>query len=156
MNERLKRIAFGFGLAVVAFSGCDDSEQQPRFPENFQQTYLEMRTCRHSHEHELRHIRVFASPEAQLPYRTLKVGTPFPPGATLVKLEYQLAGCNPADLLQYTVMHKGPGGEGDWLWQRVSVERRVEEEGTPRRCINCHTVHCSPPFGYDLSCAEEL
>jgi hypothetical protein len=156
MSKWNNRISLGWGFLGLLVLGCDDAGPVPRFPADFAQTYLEMRNCRHSHEHELRHIRVFASPGAQLPYKNLHLATPYPEGATLVKLEYELAGCNPADLVEYTVMYKGKGGEGDWFWQRVSVDRMVDEEGTLRDCINCHRVHCSPPFGYDLSCAEEL
>ncbi|MDZ4694361.1 MAG: cytochrome P460 family protein [Deltaproteobacteria bacterium] len=156
MNVGCKRSSVSWGLVGFFALGCDEGVPSPRFPADFSQTYLEMRSCRHSHEHELRHIRVFANPRAQLPYKNLNQGTPYPEGATLVKLEYELAGCNPADLVEYTVMYKGKGGEGDWLWQRVSVDRVVQEEGNIRGCINCHTVHCTPPFGYDLSCAEEL
>lgn len=156
MRLRRKRSAVAWGVASLIAFGCDDEGPSPRFPVDFAQTYQEMRNCRHSHEHELRHIRVFASPGAQLPYKNLNLGTPYPVGATLVKLEYELAGCNPADLVEYTVMMKGKDGEGDWYWQRVSADRTVQEEGSIRSCINCHRVHCTPPFGYDLSCAEEL
>jgi hypothetical protein len=135
-----------------------DAGPEPVFPEDFDANYLEMRDCRHSHEHDLRYIRVLASESAQAPYATLSEATPYPVGATLVKLEYDDELCT--TLLEYTALQKlepgaNPGGS-DWLWQRVSTEREVEESGAPWRCISCHTVHCAPPDGYDLTCAEEL
>lgn len=137
--------------------GCDGPPASgPRFPADFQASYRELRDCRNSHEHELRHIRVFASPSAQAPYTELSPRVPYPPGATLVKLEYELPGCRAEDFIEYTVLHKLAGGEGRWLWQRVAPDRRVLEEGAPRRCVACHTFHCAPPLGYDLTCAEEL
>jgi hypothetical protein len=135
-----------------------DAAPEPVFPEAVENDYFEMRDCRHSHEHELRYIRVFASPTAQLSYAALSPDVPYPVGATLVKLEYDDAMCSA--LLGYTAMQKLPIGQmpagGDWLWQRLDTERNVLESGAPLRCTNCHTYHCAPPYGYDLSCAEEL
>lgn len=135
-----------------------DGGAQAAFPEDFAQRYHEMRDCRHSHEHELRYIRVLASESAREPYAQLSSDAPYPLGATLVKLEYDDADCTA--LTQYTVLQKlakgaSPEG-GDWLWQRVSPEREVLEQGAPLACVNCHTHHCAPPRGYDLTCAEEL
>lgn len=131
---------------------------EPVFPGDFATRWREMRDCRFSHEHELRNIRVLASPDAEAAYAALSADTPYPVGATLVKLEYDDDTC--AEVIEYTAMKKLAAGEnpagGDWRWQRVSVDRRVIEDGAPWRCINCHTWHCAPPMGYDLSCAEEL
>jgi hypothetical protein len=149
----------GCGDDGAAFdAGRDGGDDGVVFPADFEARYLEMRDCRHSHEHELRYIRVFASESAQASYAALSPEAPYPPGATLVKIEYDDEACSTE--LQYTAMQKLGAGEnragGDWLWQRVSLEREVLEEGAPVRCINCHAVHCAPPYGYDLSCAEEL
>jgi hypothetical protein len=139
-------------------AGVEDAGPQPAFPEDFGEHYLEMRDCRLSHEHELRYIRVMASETAQAPYARLSSDTPYPVGATLLKLEYDDELCSV--LLEYTVLTKLAAGEnpvgGDWLWQRVSPERDVAEQGAPWTCVNCHTYHCAPPYGYDLTCAEEL
>jgi hypothetical protein len=135
-----------------------DAGPHPHFPADFEQRYEELRDCRFSHEHELRYIRVFASPSAAESYRQLSPDAPYPVGANLVKSEYDDELCT--DLREYTEMTKldadsFPEG-GDWLWQRIDPERRVTESGAPTRCTVCHKVHCAPPFGYDLSCAEEL
>lgn len=129
----------------------------PVFPEDLS-AFTEVRDCRHSHEHELRHIRVVANPSAAQNYDIWD--QPYEVGSLLVKLEYDAEGCRDEDLLGYTAMEKleeggNPAG-GDWWWQTVSPGREVTEEGAPNRCINCHTVHCAPPNGFDLTCAEEI
>ena len=143
-------------------AGLDGGERDPRFipvfPEDFEASYIEMRDCRHSHEHELRYIRVLASPTAREPYAALTPEVPYPVGATLVKLEYDDEGCE--TVVGYTAMRKQPEGTvpagKDWMWQKLTVDREVTEGGAPRVCIDCHREHCAPPNGYDLSCAEEL
>lgn len=150
-------------LLLVA---CDDEPTPadagpaPAFPADYRSHYEELRDCRPSHEHELNHIRVFASPSANEPYRRLSPDFPYPVGALLVKEEYELEGCRPEDFKGYTVMVKEAPGyapeAGDWRWQQVTANREVVEEGTIGRCIYCHRFHCAPPLGYDLSCAEEL
>lgn len=159
------------GLACASLAGCDDPEPtadaavdagtpdpEPVFPADFAERYSEARDCRNSHEHELRYIRVLVSPEAREPYAALSPETPYPVGSTLVKEEYDDDQCE--TLLGYTAYKKLPKGEnpagGDWWWQKLDAERRVVEEGAPWRCINCHTVHCAPPYGFDLTCAEEI
>ena len=147
------------GLLLGA--GCDPEGPEgpePVFPADAEIAWTEIRDCRHSHEHELRFIRVFASPEAEAPYLALSPEVPYPVGAKLVKLEYDDANCT--QLLGFTALEKQPPGSlpagGDWLWQRVSPKREVMEEGAMFRCINCHQEHCEPPHGYDLTCAEEI
>jgi hypothetical protein len=148
------------GTLLLGAAGCDPEPPgpEPLFPEQPETAWTEMRDCRHSHEHELRFIRVFASPDAEASYLALSPEVPYPVGARLVKLEYDDPGCT--QLLGYTALEKQPPGSlpagGDWLWQRVSPRREVLEEGAMYRCINCHEEHCEPPLGYDLTCAEEI
>lgn len=152
-------------LALLWFCACtagaaDESEPEPLFPEGFADQYVEMRDCRHSHEHELRFIRVFASPSAQEPYAKLSADVPYPEGALLLKVEYDDFPCEDDAVLGYTVMQKlapGTSADGrDWRWQKLDADRALLEDGAPFRCINCHEQHCAPPYGFDLSCAEEL
>jgi hypothetical protein len=155
--------------ALLACAGCasDDAPGSdpdagaplvPLYPEDFESQYLEMRDCRLSHEHELRFIRVLVSPGAEAPYAALSPDAPYPVGAILVKPEYDEPDCTAP--LSYTAMEKlAPGARpegGDWRWQRVDLDRKVVEDGAPERCVTCHTRHCAPPYGYDLTCAEEL
>ena len=147
------------GLLVGAGCGPAPEERlEPVFPDDAETAWTEIRDCRHSHEHDLRFIRVFASPDAEAPYLALSPDEPYPVGALLLKLEYDDAQCT--DLLGYTALEKlSPGAApsaGDWMWQRVGPDREVLEQGAMPRCINCHSVHCGPPHGYDLTCAEEI
>ena len=156
-TRKLTIICASLLISACAAEVRDDAPHAV-FPVDFEADYEEMRDCRESHEHELRFIRVLASPSAQTPYATLSAEAPFPPGAILVKLEYDDASCE--TLLGFTAMQKLAAGEnpdgGDWRWQKLDAERELLEDGAPPRCINCHTQHCAPPHGYDLSCAEEL
>lgn len=141
---------------------CGDAPPQDvapiAFPEDVTMKWLEMRDCRHSHEHDLLYIRVFASKSAREPYAALSPDVPYPVGAKLVKVEYDDDQC--AVPVSYTAIEKlekgtSPSG-GDWLWQKLGVDHEVLETGAPSRCVTCHEVHCAPPNGYDLTCAEEL
>jgi len=128
------------------------------FPRDFEQRYVEMRDCRLSHEHELRYIRVLVDERAREPYAALSEDAPYPVGATLVKPEYDDEDCSV--VLGYTALQKlEPGASpdtGDWLWQKLTPEHELLHDEVPERCIGCHEQHCAPPYGYDLTCAEEL
>jgi hypothetical protein len=144
-------IVFALSCASVLALGCDGGGEAPVFPQDYASTYQEVRDCRRSPDHDLNYIRVLASPEAVTPYqgRTL----PFPVGAVVLKEEYADSTCD--DLDRFTVMRKEEAGyapdSGDWSWQRVSRDFKVEtiEE---LRCIGCHTL-CAPLDGYDFTCA---
>lgn len=93
------------------------------------------------------------------PYQDLSPASPYPLGATLVKAEYDDDSC--AVAVGYTAMRKevvdGPdGGAHGWHRQKLDADRRVLLDGAPTVCIACHTQHCAPPYGFDLSCAEEI
>lgn len=159
----LRGVWWGLALVAAFSGGCGDgggptAPEAIEFPQDLTSTWTEMRDCRHSHEHELRYIRVFASPSAEVPYASLDPATPYPVGALLVKAEYDDAEC--ASPIGYTFMQKLEEGASeagqDWLWQRQDMDRNVLESGAPPRCVTCHKHHCAPPNGYDLSCAEEL
>lgn len=169
---RVRRVAAQVAavlLALLASVGCNSDDTSgpdpdagpplvPVFPEDFEARYTEMRDCRLSHEHELRFIRVLVSPSAEAPYAALSPDMPYPVGAILVKPEYDEPDCTVP--LSYTAIAKlEPGANpdgGDWRWQRVDLDHQVVEDGAPERCVTCHTQHCAPPYGYDLTCAEEL
>jgi hypothetical protein len=157
--------ALAWGVLLGCEEGPDDvpdAGHEPAraavFPADFADRYRETRDCRHSHEHELHYIRVLVSADAEAPYAALSPDEPYPVGATLVKAEYDDELCEL--LVGYTAYEKRAKGEnpagGDWWWQKLDADENVLEEGAPWRCINCHTVHCAPPYGYDLTCAEEL
>ncbi|NUN15459.1 MAG: hypothetical protein HUU55_17685 [Myxococcales bacterium] len=144
----------------VGNAGIDDVNSSPVaiFPANFMSMYSELRDCRHSHEHELNHIRVFANDLAAASYLALSPDVPYPPGSILVKAEYEDKDC--LDLIGFTAVRRGEVGSVpdvyDWYWQKLDADRNVTEDGAPWRCINCHAVHCAPPHGFELTCAEEI
>lgn len=147
--------------------GCWSEADPPPAPEAVFPADLsgwaEARTCTHSHEHELRYIRVLVDAAAKAPYEQLNAEHPYPVGATLVKLEYDDADCT--QLLGYTAMQKQAAGAyptgNDWRWQRLTSDRRVIEDGALSSCISCHTHHCTQPTcghadcGFDLTCGKE-
>lgn len=161
----MRRWHFLAQTIVLLLSACGDGSGADEagtpaisFPEDVTSAWLEMRDCRESHEHELHYIRVFASKTAEKPYGALSPDVPYPVDAKLVKVEYDDDAC--AVAIGYTAMKKLANGEspsgGDWLWQKLDTDHQVLESGAPPRCVTCHEVHCAPPYGYDLTCAEEL
>lgn len=153
------------GLAVLlaaALLGCSGEEPEapapePIFPADFETAWQEARSCRFSHDHELRSSRVFADADAFVPYTTWS--EPYPPGATIVKIEYEDDLCQKVQ--GYSAMQKLVVGSepelGDWRWQKLDAELRVRSSADlPARCIGCHAYHCRSPWGFDLACGEDL
>lgn len=129
--------------------------------------FVEVVECRISHEHDLRHVRVLADPDAaEIFERCVLTGLGgrcdvdrFATGALFVKYEYELPGCDPQELSSYTAsvrLEDGDYPEGlDWHWQRLTPAMEVVEDGAPDRCIQCHVNHCAEPFGLDLRCLPD-
>ena len=139
-------------LALVALLGCGD-DPEPMFPEDYASTYVEVRDCRQSGDHDLNQVRILADPAALGPY-TDRVD-PFPEGAVVLKEEYEFGDVDcSGPIRQWTVMTKLPTGSDpdnlDWFWERVDSDRRVVDEQSPR-CAGCHD-DCEPPEGYDFTC----
>lgn len=143
-------------LATSACGGDDDTSFEPLFPEDYATSYVEVRDCRTSSEHDLNKIRVLADPASSQAY--LDRMEEFPVGAVLLKEEYDFADedCS-GDIKQWTVMVRMPTDSSpdtlDWTWQEVGVAGNVESEDSPG-CINCH-ASCVPPGGYFNTCTEE-
>jgi hypothetical protein len=140
-------------LIVVAACGGDD-DAEPVFPADWAATYVEVRGCRASSDHDLNKIRVVADPAASAPY--LARDQPFPVGAIVLKPEYDFAdGACAGPITQWTVMRReAPGGAPelmDWTWQRVDLDRNVVSEND-ERCTACHASCGSPPDGYLGTC----
>lgn len=141
-------------LAFVLFA-CGPASDP--FPHEYETRFREARPpCEISHDHELRYVRVFTDAAAYDPY--VSGAGAFPPGATLLKAEYDDPRCT--ELLSYVLMVKqAPGStpalEHDWSWQRFDPDRRpLEDPRTiPLTCIDCHAFHCrEAPYGNDLTC----
>jgi Cytochrome P460 len=124
----------------------------PDFPADYADTFLEVRGCRSSGDHELHRIKVLADPAAAAIY-TSRNGR-FPEAAVVLKEEYDFAdtACR-GPILEWTVMRRLAGDDrGGWAWQRVSAERDVKSQDEPR-CIGCHQRCGLPPEGHDGTCA---
>ncbi len=124
----------------------------PDFPADYATSYVEVRDCRRSGDHDLHWIRVLAEPEAAAIYAS-RAGR-FPEGALVLKEEYDFADDTCAGpIVEWTSMRRLAGGErGGWAWQRVSAEREVTSEDEPR-CIGCHQQCGQGPDGHDGTCA---
>lgn len=160
----------GLGLGA-GLAGCDDGAA-PATPdayltwETLALEYAQVLPCRDSHDHDLRSVRILANAAAVERYvQCVRLGhpcdAPFEVGATLVKYEYELPGCVPAELVSITVSERLPDGSfpegGDWRWLRLGPDLKVEEDGAPIRCLDCHRQHCAPPsgLGHELRCVPD-
>lgn len=149
----IRPLVIGGAALAALLSGCPGPEVEPAFPEDYQGTYVEVRDCRQSGDHDLHMIRVLADPVALAAYSDRT--TPFPAGATILKEEYDFGDTDCAGpIVRWTVMEKLELGASpldlDWYWQTVDADRVVTEDN-PERCANCHQG-CVPPDGYDGTC----
>lgn len=154
-------------LVAAVIAGCDEPAPggpAPVFTRAEFDGLVEMVPCRHSHEHDLRHVRIFVDREAaEIYYRCVLrqelCEERFAVGALFVKLEYDREGCRDEEFVGYTAARKlGAGAlpEGqDWQWQALDPGLRVTADGAPPVCLRCHIDHCSPPEGYDLRCTPD-
>lgn len=148
----------GVALLLCA-AACGDDETHPSgpsplFPEDYASSYVEVRNCRPSGDHDLNIIRVLADPAALDPY--VNRDQPIPEGAVLLKEEYDFGetDCN-APIKQWTVMVRLAQGSSpdtlDWRWQRVDSGRQVVEQDAPR-CAACHAACNAQSGGYENTC----
>jgi hypothetical protein len=141
-------------VSMGAGCGEESAGPPPLLPEDYQDSYVEVRDCRRSGDHDLNLIRVMADPLAREAYEERM--SSFPEGAMLVKEEYEFsdADCT-GPIKQWTVMVRQPEGAASdmlgWDWQRIDLARRVIEG--PSRCVGCHSGCGEPPDGYEGTCA---
>lgn len=150
----------GLLLAGLIITGCPDDPpvdppEEPLFPAGYADSYVEVRDCRQSGDHDLNLIRILADPTALDAYQNRD--TPIPVGGILLKEEYEFddIDCTGA-VKQWTVMQRlepGTNAEAlDWRWQEVDADRTIVGEDTPR-CYGCHTACTSDADGYENTCA---
>lgn len=160
------RVACGLArrllLPLLAITGTacpgddsDDAGVEPFFPDDYQASYVEVRNCRGSGDHDLNNIRILVDPAARAPYEERL--TSFPEGAVVLKEEYDFGDTDcTGELQQWTVMRRLATGSSpetlDWSWQQVDASRRVVDEDAPR-CIGCHQGCGVAPDGYEGTCA---
>lgn len=139
-------------LAVLCVA-CGGEEPPPGpvpfFPETVTTSYVEVRSCRFSVEHDGASIVIYASPESAAAYRDGRY--PFTTGTVIVKVEHADSACS--TLTGYAAMKKTGTGStaADWQWQRVRPDRTVEATVSSEPCIRCHSG-CTQ--GRDLTCAD--
>lgn len=145
-----------FALFALYAAACGGGEGGTLpFPEDYAEAYAEVRDCRKSGDHDLRHIRVLVSPDAEQPYEARDGG--FPEGAVVVKEEYGFADdtCS-GPIEQWTVMvRQAPGTSPDmmdWHWVRMDRDMNVTGDDLPR-CVGCHR-DCVDPDGHQGACAD--
>lgn len=146
-------MAIGLWAAAALVACSDDVAPAPVFPADYLATYVEVRGCRSSADHDLGQIRVLADPAARAPY--LGRDADFPVGAVLLKAEYDFgdATCT-GPITQWTAMQRIEGGAAEllgWRWQRVDADRTVVSEDDSR-CLGCHADCGVPPDGYLGTC----
>lgn len=140
-------------VVVAACGGGDDVE--PLFPADYAATYVEVRDCRPSSDHDLHLIRVVAEPAAAARYTARDAD--FAVGALIVKEEFDFGDTDCAGpVVQWTVMQRVADG-GDplhlgWAWQKVDPARTVVTADEPR-CFGCHADCGVSPDGYRGTCA---
>lgn len=146
------------GVLVALTSACGDDEPTgptPAFPVDYAQSYVEVRDCRFSGEHELSPVRVFADPGSAGAYSNRDQD--LAEGAVIVKAEYDFSDpdCE-GEVQRWTVMLRDAERSSpdtlDWYWQDVDERRNVVSENDSR-CVGCHTGCGAAPEGYQGTCS---
>lgn len=149
-------MALAFSTACSgAGEGGSEAKEAAFFPENYQQSYVEVRGCRKSGDHDLAFVRVLADEDAAGPY--LDRTSEFSEASVVLKEEYDFgdATCS-GELLGWTAMRRNAAATEQlgWDWQRVSSQRTVTASSTGR-CQSCHAACTgSPGVGYVYTCTE--
>jgi hypothetical protein len=145
-----------FAVLLAACGGDDGGGGEPPvFPKTYATDYTEVRNCRFSLDHDLRRIRVLASPDAVTPYQ--QRAAPFPVGSVVLKVEYDeddTACAMPP--IGFTAMQRLADGTDatnlDWKWQELDGDFKTLDDRPIARCANCHKQCGDPPEGYMGTC----
>lgn len=157
-------------LSLLLASACSSPQEQkvaPIFdPGTVERDFSVVVTCRHSHEHDLRHVQTYADAASAEIFAACVTGSEaecdhegFPEGSLFVKYEYENEGCEAEDLVSYSAslrLRDGSSRAGrDWHWQRANPDLEIVSDGAPAPCLTCHIDHCSAPAGFDLRCRPD-
>lgn len=152
--------AAGLVITAAVFAGCPGPPPppppDPLIPEDYRDTYTEVRDCRQSGDHDLNMVRVLADPAALAPYQDR--AEPFPVGATIVKEQYDFgdSDCS-GPIVRWTIMQRLEDGSApadlDWAWEALDADFHVEQDADLIGCPECH-MGCDPPGGYMGTCTE--
>lgn len=155
MRREIFGVFAAFVIPAVTMCACGDGDEPPLFPTDYSSSYVQVRDCRASGDHDLNHVRVLADPLAVDAYRMRD--RPFPIGAVVLKEEYEFSDdtCI-GPIQQWTVMVQLASGSSsstlDWHWQKLDAQRNVVSDNEPR-CYACHATCGVPPDGYLSTCA---
>jgi hypothetical protein len=142
-------------VLAIALCACGGGGSTSIFPDNYASSYVQVRDCRSSGDHDLNHIRILADPLAVDAYRMRD--RPFPTGAVVLKEEYDFSDdtCT-GPIKQWTVMVQLAADTAastlDWHWQKVDLHGDVVTDNEPR-CYGCHATCGVAPDGYKGTCA---
>ncbi len=148
-------------VVIASAMGCGGSNPiepdaaLPIFSADYRSTFMEVRNCRLSGDHDLNDVRMLVDPNAFDAY--MLRDRPFPVGSLVIKEEFEAGDttCS-GPIKQWTVMLQLPAGSSpvtiDWHWQKVDASRTVLTEDEPR-CYGCHKDCGKPPVGYAGTCA---
>jgi hypothetical protein len=139
-------------VVALALCACGGDDASPLFPADYLASYVQVRDCRPSTDHDLTKIVVLADPLAADAYRMRD--RPFPPGAVLVKEERDFADTSCSGPVErWTVMAATESSPStlDWQWQKVDRDRNVLSTDEPR-CYACHANCGVAPDGYLGTC----
>lgn len=153
----MRRFALLLPFAIAAGACGDDGggETPVPFPVEYADTYVEVRDCRRSGDHDLHYIRILTDPSGAAAYADRD--QPFPEGSVVLKEEYDFGDetCS-GEVVLWTVMERLPEGSSpdtlDWVWTEVDAERKVVTVDEPR-CIGCHELCTDEVDGYFNTCA---
>jgi hypothetical protein len=133
-------------VSVLLFGGCfqDSTPQHSTYlPLDYQTTFPTVRDCRLVVGHQNSYEKVFANPIAHDAY--LAPSYPLPEGSVVVAEQHGDPSCS--SLSGYLLMAKQSAGydssAGDWRWQRLDVNQRVDQDGKLTSCSSCH-AKCLP------------
>jgi len=150
--------------SALALAACDDEARAPAkiYPADWRTSYVEVRGCRASPDHDLEHVALWIDPASQAKWDTCvdafpeggsTCADPFPDGATFLKPQFSDPACT--QLVRLSIAKKDAArfaSSGGWHWQEVLVDgagrEAVSKDGDVPRCSGCHAL-CD---GYDQRC----
>ncbi len=149
----MNRLALG--ILTLLLAACGGDEPVPLFPADYATSYVEVRACRTSADHDLSRIRVLTDVTALNAYVGRNAG--FPAGSIVLTEEYALADAACAGpIVRWSALERLAGAEPTarlgWRWQQVDPDRVVVSQDEPR-CTTCHVTCSAPPDGYLGTCA---
>lgn len=144
-------------VALLVAFGCggDPDPIEILLPIGYETSFVEVRDCRRSADHNLTSVRILADPATAEAY--MLRDRPFPVGSVIVKEERDYADdeCS-GPIESWTIMRKLPEGAApetlDWEWQQLGPTRQDQTEDV-LRCASCHEDCGMPPDGYLGTCA---